>query len=97
MSLTVIVNIIVLYCAAVDEYYIVLRPELQKHYASIQALALGEENLEFDEAKDTTLPDEEGFAAADVKVILRNHFHTCSVLGSDVRLSSFVTGRDRLI
>ncbi|EGZ26474.1 hypothetical protein PHYSODRAFT_484094 [Phytophthora sojae] len=36
-------------------------PELQKHYAAIQALALDEEVLQFDEAKDTTLPDAEGF------------------------------------
>lgn len=42
--------------------------ELQKHYAAIQALALGEDVLEFDEKKDTTLPDEEGFSQDDVKV-----------------------------
>ncbi|KAJ0408746.1 hypothetical protein P43SY_001970 [Pythium insidiosum] len=42
-------------------------PELQKHYASVQALALGEEQLEFDESKDTTQPDQEGFAQEDVQ------------------------------
>ncbi|RLN72255.1 hypothetical protein BBJ28_00013948 [Nothophytophthora sp. Chile5] len=42
--------------------------ELQKQYAAIQALALDEEVLEFDEAKDTTLPDAEGFAEDEVKV-----------------------------
>ncbi|EEY59535.1 ATP-dependent DNA helicase 2 subunit, putative [Phytophthora infestans T30-4] len=36
-------------------------PDLQKHFAAIQALALDEETLEFDETKDTTLPDAEGF------------------------------------
>ncbi|KAE9029584.1 hypothetical protein PR003_g12164 [Phytophthora rubi] len=41
-------------------------PELQKHYAAIQALALDEEVLEFDETKDTTLPDAEGFAQVEV-------------------------------
>lgn len=57
------------FSSATDDYEIVfIRLELQKHYASIQALALGEENLEFNETKDTTLPDEEGFAAEDVKV-----------------------------
>lgn len=42
--------------------------ELQKHYAAIQALALDEEVLQFDEAKDTTLPDAEGFGQDEVKV-----------------------------
>ncbi|KAG6582791.1 putative ATP-dependent DNA helicase 2 subunit [Phytophthora cinnamomi] len=42
-------------------------PELQKHYAAIQALALDEEVLEFDETKDTTLPDTEGFGQEEVK------------------------------
>lgn len=42
--------------------------ELQKHYSSVQALALGEDELQFDEKKDTTLPDEEGFGQDDVKV-----------------------------
>lgn len=42
--------------------------ELQKHYSTIQALALGEDVLAFDEKKDTTLPDEEGFSQSDVKV-----------------------------
>ncbi|CCI43281.1 unnamed protein product [Albugo candida] len=40
-------------------------PELQKHYASIQALALNEEELEYDEAHDSTLPDAAGFAQED--------------------------------
>lgn len=44
-------------------------PELQKHYAAVQALALGEDVLEFDEKKDSTLPDADGFARDDVKVI----------------------------
>ncbi|KAL0591675.1 hypothetical protein ABG067_000817 [Albugo candida] len=42
-------------------------PELQKHYASIQALALNEEELEYDEAHDSTLPDAAGFAQEDVQ------------------------------
>nr|CCA20428.1 ATPdependent DNA helicase 2 subunit putative [Albugo laibachii Nc14] len=42
-------------------------PELQKHYASIQALALDEEELEYDESHDSTLPDEAGFRQGDVQ------------------------------
>ncbi|DBA04673.1 TPA: hypothetical protein N0F65_012256 [Lagenidium giganteum] len=52
-------------------------PELQKHYATIQALALGENELEFDESKDTTLPDEEGFAQEDVQNAISNFKTAC--------------------
>ena len=41
---------------------------MQKHYAAIQALALDEDVLEFDEKSDTTLPDAEGFSQNEVKV-----------------------------
>ncbi|KAF1315995.1 Atp-dependent dna helicase 2 subunit, partial [Globisporangium splendens] len=50
---------------------------LQKHYSSVQALALGEEELEFDETKDTTLPDEEGFGQADVKDAIETFKDVC--------------------
>ncbi|GAB9463970.1 Atp-dependent dna helicase 2 subunit [Globisporangium polare] len=52
-------------------------PELQKHYSAVQALALGEEELEFDEKKDTTLPDEEGFAQEDVKEAISTFRDAC--------------------
>lgn len=42
--------------------------ELQKYYESIQALACNEEELEYDETHDSTLPDEAGFAQEDVRV-----------------------------
>ncbi|POM62503.1 ATP-dependent DNA helicase 2 subunit [Phytophthora palmivora] len=52
-------------------------PELQKHYAAIQALALDEEALEFDEKKDTTLPDAEGFSQDEVKNAITNFREVC--------------------
>ncbi|GLD98746.1 hypothetical protein PINS_up007464 [Pythium insidiosum] len=52
-------------------------PELQKHYASVQALALGEEQLEFDESKDTTQPDKEGFAQEDVQQAIESFQEAC--------------------
>ncbi|CEG40410.1 atp-dependent dna helicase 2 [Plasmopara halstedii] len=52
-------------------------PELQKHYAAIQALALDEEVLEFDEKKDTTLPDAEGFGQDDVKSAITRFRDAC--------------------
>ncbi|TMW66490.1 hypothetical protein Poli38472_004255 [Pythium oligandrum] len=52
-------------------------PELQKHYASVQALALGEEQLEFDESKDTTLPDAEGFTQDEVKEAIERFKDVC--------------------
>uniref|UniRef100_K3WYY1 Ku domain-containing protein n=1 Tax=Globisporangium ultimum (strain ATCC 200006 / CBS 805.95 / DAOM BR144) TaxID=431595 RepID=K3WYY1_GLOUD len=52
-------------------------PDLQKHYSSVQALALGEEELEFDETKDSTLPDEEGFGQADVKNAIETFKDVC--------------------
>ncbi|RHZ30062.1 hypothetical protein DYB26_008457, partial [Aphanomyces astaci] len=44
--------------------------ELQKHYASIQALALDEDVLAFDDKDDTTLPDTAGFARRKVLVCI---------------------------
>ncbi|ETM36562.1 hypothetical protein, variant 1 [Phytophthora nicotianae] len=52
-------------------------PELQKHYAAIQALALNEEALEFDENKDTTLPDADGFSQEEVKDAITNFRDVC--------------------
>ncbi|CAH0476765.1 unnamed protein product [Peronospora belbahrii] len=52
-------------------------PELQKHYAAIQALALDEEVLEFNEQKDTTLPDAEGFGQDEVKDAIANFRKIC--------------------
>ncbi|KAG2762213.1 hypothetical protein JG687_00016087 [Phytophthora cactorum] len=52
-------------------------PELQKHYAAIQALALDEEALEFDEKKDTTLPDADGFGQDEVKDAITNFRDVC--------------------
>ncbi|KAL4110931.1 hypothetical protein PRIC1_002615 [Phytophthora ramorum] len=52
-------------------------PELQKHYAAIQALALDEEALEFDETKDTTLPDAEGFNQPDVTDAINGFREAC--------------------
>ncbi|KAF1788899.1 Ku70, bridge and pillars domain [Phytophthora cactorum] len=51
--------------------------ELQKHYAAIQALALDEEALEFDEKKDTTLPDADGFGQDEVKRRMRRGLNRC--------------------
>ncbi|EQC34506.1 hypothetical protein SDRG_07834 [Saprolegnia diclina VS20] len=45
-------------------------PELQKHYASIQALALDEDTLAFDDKDDTTLPDAAGFQRPKVVAAL---------------------------
>ncbi|RMX66668.1 hypothetical protein DD238_006606 [Peronospora effusa] len=52
-------------------------PDLQKHYAAIQALALDEEELEFDEKKDTTLPDAEGFDQDEVKGAIADFREVC--------------------
>ncbi|KAL3662452.1 hypothetical protein V7S43_012310 [Phytophthora oleae] len=52
-------------------------PELQKHYAAIQALALDQESLEFDEKKDSTLPDAEGFGQDDVKDAITKFREVC--------------------
>ncbi|KAG7388283.1 X-ray repair cross-complementing protein 6 [Phytophthora pseudosyringae] len=52
-------------------------PELQKHYAAIQALALDEDELEFDEKKDTTLPDAEGFGQDEVKDAITSFREAC--------------------
>ncbi|GMF53034.1 unnamed protein product [Phytophthora fragariaefolia] len=54
--------------------------ELQKHYSVVQALALDEEVLDFDETKDTTLPDTEGFGHDKVKVEFNK---LCSVEGDE--------------
>lgn len=43
----------------IDEFPLIENPSLQKHYASIQALALDQDELEL--GPDTSLPDEEGF------------------------------------
>jgi hypothetical protein len=50
---------------------------LQKHYASVQALALGEEHLDFDETKDTTLPDKEGFSRPEVQAAIEEFKDAC--------------------
>ncbi|KAG7395792.1 X-ray repair cross-complementing protein 6 [Phytophthora boehmeriae] len=59
-------------------------PELQKHYAAIQALALDEEVLEFDESKDTTLPDAEGFGQGEVKDAITSFRDACGAELLDV-------------
>ncbi|CAK4175999.1 unnamed protein product [Aphanomyces euteiches] len=52
-------------------------PELQKHYASIQALALDEDVLSFDDKDDTTLPDLEGFRRKKVVAALETFREAC--------------------
>uniref|UniRef100_A0AAV1U322 SAP domain-containing protein n=1 Tax=Peronospora matthiolae TaxID=2874970 RepID=A0AAV1U322_9STRA len=52
-------------------------PELQKHYAAIQALALDEDELEFDDKHDTTLPDAEGFSQGEVKGAIADFREVC--------------------
>jgi anti-sigma28 factor (negative regulator of flagellin synthesis) len=69
--------------------------ELQKHYSAIQALALGEDVLAFDEKKDTTLPDEEGFSQSDVKVCAVG-LESGAVLSFNEHCGSS-SGRDRLV
>ncbi|OQS05508.1 ATP-dependent DNA helicase 2 subunit [Thraustotheca clavata] len=52
-------------------------PELQKHYASIQALALNESSLAFDDKDDTTLPDVVGFKRNKVVSALESFRELC--------------------
>ncbi|OQR92064.1 ATP-dependent DNA helicase 2 subunit [Achlya hypogyna] len=52
-------------------------PELQKHYASIQALALDEATLAFDDTDDTTLPDAAGFRRPKVVAALEAFREAC--------------------
>lgn len=73
-------------------------PELQKHYAAIQALALDEEVLEFDEKKDSTLPDVKGFEQDEINDAITKFRDKCGgelidASTSAKRKSSAVTGR----
>ncbi|ETW05709.1 hypothetical protein, variant 3 [Aphanomyces invadans] len=52
-------------------------PELQKHYASIQALALDEDVLAFDDKDDSTLPDAAGFARKKVVAAVEAFKEAC--------------------
>ncbi|KAF0699355.1 Aste57867_10071 [Aphanomyces stellatus] len=52
-------------------------PELQKHYASIQALALDEDELAFNDADDMTLPDDAAFSRKSVVAALSNFRDAC--------------------
>lgn len=47
-------------------------PVLQKHYAAVQALALGEESADWEEKDDLVVPDEEGIATFDVRWNVRH-------------------------
>ncbi|RHY29092.1 hypothetical protein DYB32_005447 [Aphanomyces invadans] len=54
-----------------------LLAQLQKHYASIQALALDEDVLAFDDKDDSTLPDAAGFARKKVVAAVEAFKEAC--------------------